>query len=388
MRVILIVIDGFGIGAMPDAYKWGDSGSNTFVNIFHKCAPILPTLTRLGLKNIDGVNINHYEKIIGNYARLSEKTNAKDSIAGHYEMMGIVMENPYPVFPKGFPFDLVNKLEETCGIEFLGNEVASGTEIVQRLGQQSIRERKAILYTSADSVLQIACHDSVRSKNELYSICEKARAILIEPYHIGRVIARPFATVNGKFLRTPYRKDYAIYPDTESVMEKLQKNNIEVTTIGKIGNLFAGKGIDHSIDSNDNGEAFVNLRSLIEKGTDGFIFVNLNDTDCTFGHRNDVQGYSCELERIDKELSAIIKTLALNDVLIITADHGNDPTTSSTNHSREYVPMLVYGKSIATAKNLGTFKGFDTIGNLILSIYGINNGDTSEDKIYKNLFLF
>jgi len=385
MRVVLIVIDSLGVGAMPDAHDWGDEGSNTFLHTFKSSLPSLPTMTKLGIKNIDTIDIKHFETVIGCYGKMAEITKAKDTTAGHYEMMGIVMENPYPIFPNGFPPVLIKDLENLCNIRFLGNEVASGTEIIQRLGAQSIREHKAILYTSADSVLQITCHDSVLNLTELYEVCSKIRNYLEPPYKVGRIIARPFTTKDGVFLRTPYRKDYALKPPKSSVLDLLYDEYVEVIGVGKIGDIFQNVGLSKSYPTHTNLEALAQIHALLNETEDAFIFANLNDTDSLYGHRRDVAGYANALEYIDSELDKIINELKDDDVLIISGDHGCDPTAKGTDHTREYVPILVYGKSLKQGVSLGTLKGFDNVGAFVTKLFLKSNEYSSiiYDKLKK-----
>ncbi len=384
MKSLIIVIDSFGIGEMPDANEFGDVGSNTLLNIYKSVPLNLPNMASLGLFNIEGVNLPHNQKLIGNFARLKEKTHAKDTTAGHYEMMGIVLDKPYPTYPNGFPDDLIKELEIKCGIEFLGNCVASGTEIINRLGKQSIKEKKAIVYTSADSVLQIACHDSVLNIDELYKVCEKARIVMSGDHNVGRVIARPFTTAeNGEFRRTENRKDYALLPPKKSALDYFKEAGYDVIGVGKIEDIFQSQGLTESYHTKNNQAALEKTLELSASDKNGIIFINLVDTDMLYGHRNDIAGYAQALEGIDEKLIGIMKALNEEDILIVTADHGCDPTTESTDHSREYVPMMIYSKSFVSGVDLKTLNGFDTISNELMKYYGIRKGESIFTKLKK-----
>lgn len=372
MKIILIVLDSFGVGALPDANKFNDEGSNTYLNIYNKTKINLPNLVSLGLNNIEGIKLSS-KKTIGNYGRMKELTLAKDTTAGHYEICGLVLEQPYPTFPNGFPKELINKLESELDVKFIGNEVASGTEIIKRLGQEHLKNGTPIIYTSADSVLQIATHTDKFSLEELYNMCEKARKICSGKYSVGRIIARPFATnENGEFYRLEARKDYALEPPKQTLLDKLKKNNFDVVAIGKIEDIFCNRGITESYHSRNNKEGIEELKKHTKrKDINGLIFANLNDTDMLYGHRNDYIGYANALKEFDNCLPEIMGNLEDEDILIITADHGCDPTTPSTDHSREYVPILVYSKNMVGNKNLGTLVGFNNINNSILDCFGI-----------------
>lgn len=372
MKVVLIVIDGFGIGAMPDANNFGDEGSNTYLNTLHATKVELVNMCALGLNNIDGIELSD-QNTIGRYARLKELTTAKDTTAGHYEICGVILDNPYPTFPQGFPKEFMDKLEESLGVEFIGNEVASGTEIIARLGKQHVLEKKPIIYTSADSVLQIATHTDVFSLEELYLMCEKARRLCSGKYNIGRIIARPFATNSeGEFYRLENRKDYALEAPKETLLDKLKANNKDVVCIGKIEDIFCYRGITESYHSKNNHEGIEEiLKASARKDINGLVFANLNDTDSLYGHRNNPNGYAQALKEFDNVIPQIMNNLEPEDILMITADHGCDPTTPSTDHSREFVPLLVYGKNLDGNKNLGTLVGFNNITNTILNLFGI-----------------
>lgn len=374
MRIFLTVIDSFGVGAMPDAKMFGDEGSNTYVNIFKQTGVALPVLSALGLRKIDGVNLPYQGSVIGSYGKMSEKTFAKDTTAGHFEMAGIVLKEPYPVFPNAFNEELMKMLEEACQTKFLGNEVASGTEIISRLGKQHIATHLPIIYTSQDSVLQIAAHEDIISLKQLYEMCVKARKVCTGKYNIARIIARPFVTLpDGTFKRTENRKDFALLPPEKSMLDKLKDFGYDVISVGKVADVFCGQGITESISAKSNDAGIAEISKLINKNFKGLAFINLVDTDMLFGHRNDVEGYANALSKIDEALLNFLPRLKDDDIFIITGDHGCDPTTTSTDHSREYVPLLVYSRSLKTGVNLGTLKGFDNIAKSILDYFYVEN---------------
>lgn len=389
MRVFLVVIDSFGIGAMPDADKFGDAESDTYGNICRSVGVSLPTLISLGLNNIDGVakefgngaGIRPVESPRAAYARLQEKTFAKDTTAGHYEIAGLVLQHPYRIYKK-FPPDVVADLESAAGTHFIGNEAASGTEIIQRLGPEHLRTGCPILYTSQDSVLQIAADTSVVPLGRLYEICEAARRVMVGERAVGRVIARPFIHENGKFIRTEDRKDYALEPPGETMLDVLSANHVRVLSVGKIYDLFCGRGIAEGHHTGNNAEGLETLSSLVENLSDGFVFVNLVDTDMLYGHRNNAKGYAAALEEIDGALARMLPQLRKDDVFIVTADHGCDPTTASTDHSREYVPLLIFGDRVRP-QNLGTLLGFDNIAKFVCALYGLNGDADIYEKIMR-----
>lgn len=389
MRVFLVVIDSFGIGAMPDADKFGDAESDTYGNICRSVGVSLPTLVSLGLNNIDGVakefgndaRIRPVESPRAAYARLQEKTFAKDTTAGHYEIAGLVLRHPYRIYKK-FPPDVVADLESAAGTHFIGNEAASGTEIIQRLGPEHLRTGCPILYTSQDSVLQIAADTSVVPLGRLYEICEAARRVMVGERAVGRVIARPFIHENGKFIRTEDRKDYALEPPGETMLDVLSANHVRVLSVGKIYDLFCGRGIAEGHHTGNNAEGLETLSSLVENLSDGFVFVNLVDTDMLYGHRNNAKGYAAALEEIDGALARMLPQLRKDDVFIVTADHGCDPTTASTDHSREYVPLLIFGDRVRP-QNLGTLLGFDNIAKFVCALYGLNGDADIYEKIMR-----
>ena len=386
MRIFLLVIDSFGIGAMPDADHYGDLGSDTYGNICKATGLYLPNLISLGLNNIDGVGREDAGKSLrpiaqpcAAYARLAERTPAKDTTAGHYEIAGLVLDHPYRVYPK-FPSDVVRDLEAETGVQFLGNEAASGTEIIRRLGEEHRKTGKPILYTSQDSVLQIAANTAVIPLEKLYQICEGARRVMTGDRAVGRVIARPFICKDGQYMRTEDRKDYALEPPGRTMLDDLYENEIPVCAVGKINDLFCGRGISWSEHTGNNDEGLRCTLQLADRVERGLVFVNLVDTDMLYGHRNDAQGYARALLEIDAALPRLMKKLHAEDVLIVTADHGCDPTTPSTDHSREYTPLLIYGAEINPI-SLGTLHGFDHIAGFVRAAFGIGKDKAIYDRV-------
>ena len=367
-KVILLVLDGFGIGALPDAKKYGedDAISNTFLNI-EKLKPFkIPNLTKLGLKNIDGIQLNKKNKVIGSYARLKEKSIGKDTTTGHFEMMRIITKKPSPTYPNGFDKEIVKELEKIFNSEILGNCIESGTEIIKKLGDEHLKTGKPIVYTSADSVLQVACHIDKYTLKQQYEFCEKIRKLMTGKNAVGRVISRPFTTIDGKFKRLDKeRKDFSLIPPKPNTLSRLQNKGFETVAVGKINDIFAGYNISTNYYNHTNDESIKVAEKLSKQSINGLIFVNLVDTDMVYGHRNDIDGYRKAIENVDKHLSLIMKNLSQDDVLIITGDHGCDPTTQSTDHSREYVPLLIYSKNMKKTVNLGTLNGIDTVGKII-----------------------
>lgn len=378
-RAIIIVLDSVGIGEMPDAAKYGDEGSNTLVNI-KKARPEmdLKNLCNLGLGNIDGKEIEILGKVdspSGCFGKMAEASNGKDTTTGHWEMAGIITENPFPTFTKnGFPYEVMRKLEEVNGdMGFLGNLAASGTEIINILGDEHVRTGFPIVYTSADSVMQIAAHEDIVPVEKLYEICQNARKILTGPYAVARVIARPFTGTSGNYTRTKNRRDFSLEPTGETILDVISSKGEDVIAIGKIEDIFQHRGItlaDHTTNNNDGIEKTIDY---IKKPSNGLIFTNLVDFDMVYGHRNDIDGYKKGLEYFDSKLPEILDALNDDDMLFITADHGCDPTTPSTDHSREYVPILCYGKKAKSGINLGTRSTFADLGKTILDYLEIKN---------------
>ncbi len=365
-RVFLFVLDGFGVGASEDANKFGDEGSNTLENVNAQITLNIPTLKKLGLTSIDGLHFPKESAILGAYGKMREQSIGKDTTTGHFEMMGLVTKTPRPTFPNGFPDEVVEKLEQAFGTKILGNVVASGTQIIQDLGEEHLKTGYPIVYTSADSVLQIACHTDVVPLEKLYDYCKKAREIMNGKYEVGRVIARPFMGTINHFERiNEGRRDYSVIPDKNNTMEHLIEAKKDVIAVGKISDIFAGKSISQNYPSHNNKDALNSTQEILNKHFEGLCFINLVDTDMLYGHRNDVSGYAKSLEDTDQFLSKFLPKMKPDDVLMLTGDHGNDPTTPSTDHSREFTPILIYGKNVKQNVNLGILNGFYNIGQLI-----------------------
>jgi len=376
MRVFLIVIDSFGIGEAPDAAEYGDEGCNTYVNVVRKTGVTLPNLIKLGLNDIDGVR--ELLPPVGNHtaavARLRELSAGKDTTTGHWEIAGIVTERPFPLYPGGFPKRITDKLEAAFKKKILCNTAISGTDAIDIYGPEHMVSGCPIVYTSADSVLQIAAHTGVVPLETLYGYCIRAREIMSGKDAVGRIIARPFTTKDGRFVRTADRRDYSLTPPRDTVLDILQKRGAETIAVGKIEDIFAGNGIDGAIHTQSNAEGLSVILRLINRramndNTSQFVFANLVDTDMLYGHRNDPEGYARALLEIDGALPAIMGAAREDDIIIITADHGCDPTADGTDHSREYVPLLIWGKGVKP-ENLGTIDGFDYVSKYVINIFG------------------
>lgn len=375
-KVVLVVLDSVGIGELPDAELYGDKGSNTLGNIAkHVKGFSIPNLEALGIGSIEGVeNLIKCENPEGIYGRCSELSKGKDTITGHWEMAGVILETPLQTYPNGFPREIMDEFEAKIGRKTLGNVVASGTAIIEELGEEHIRTGYPIIYTSADSVFQIAANEDVIPLEELYNMCKIAREMLVGDKMVGRVIARPFKGMKkGEFVRTANRHDYALEPFNKTALEYVSEAGLPMAAVGKIKDIFTGKGVTESVSIKDNMDGVDKTLQMMKSHSNGFIFTNLVDFDMKFGHRNDVEGYAKALEEIDDRLPEIKEALGDNDVLIITADHGCDPTTEGTDHSREYVPVLVYGRNLKEDINLGTRNGFCDIGKTVLDLLDIEN---------------
>ncbi len=372
-RVVLIILDACGIGELPDAKLYNDEGSNTITNTAKALGGLkLPNLAKLGLGNIAAIpKVDPVTSALANFGKMAELSAGKDSTSGHWEIMGLVTEEPFPVYPDGFPPEVVQPFEKATGRKILGNRPASGTEIIKELGEEHVKTGKPIVYTSADSVFQIAAHEEVILVDELYQMCLAARKILIGKHAVNRVIARPFVGEPGAFTRTERRKDFSLSPPRDTVLDLLKRNDIQVIGIGKIEDLFAGQGLTHSIHTKSNSDGMNKLVEALRIFKTGLILVNLIDFDMLWGHRNNPGAFAAGLEEFDRRLPEVTELLAKEDILIITADHGCDPTTPSTDHSREYVPLLVYGGSIASNQNLGVRQSFCDVGATIAEIFGI-----------------
>ena len=363
-RVIIIVLDSVGIGEMPDAEEYGDLGSHTLGNIAHLRGGLhLPHLEKLGLGNIDPITgVPAHPNPESSFGKMAELTPGKDTTSGHWEMAGVILERALPTFPRGFPKDFIERYELAIGRKVIGNEVASGTEIIQRLGEEHVRTGKPIVYTSADSVFQVATHEGVIPLSELMQICQIARVMLTDEMQVGRVIARPFLGEAGQFYRTPNRHDFAIDPPHKILMEYVQERGLEVCAVGKIHDIYAGRGITDFATTKGNMEGVKKTLEYMAKVKSGLIMTNLVDFDMLYGHRNDVEGYARALEAFDERLPEIYAALRSEDMLIITADHGCDPTLPGTDHTREYVPLLVCGPTLKKGVNLGVRSTFADIG--------------------------
>lgn len=372
---IVIILDGVGVGELPDADLYGDKGSNTLGNIGKSLGQInLPNLQKLGLGNIITINgVEPTVKPMASYGKMAEVSKGKDSTTGHWEISGLKVDSNFNYFPNGFPDEIINKFIELTGVKgVLGNKAASGTEIINELGDEHLKTGYPIVYTSADSVFQIAAHEEHFGLENLYRICEITRnQILIPPLVVGRVIARPFVGENGNYTRTTNRKDYSLDPPSRTILDYLQQNGINTIAIGKINDLFNHRGINVSEHTKSNAEGMKALLEYVSMVSSSLLFVNLVDFDVYYGHRNDPKGFYEALKEFDDFILLMINKLGENDRLIITADHGNDPTTPSTDHSREYVPLLYYGKN-KRANNLGTRNTFADVGKTIAEYFKVN----------------
>jgi phosphopentomutase len=379
-RVIWIVIDSVGIGELPDAHLYGDEGSNTLGNIYKSIEGFsLPILESMGLGNIIGDNIIPPSKSpISAYGKAEEKSPGKDTTTGHWEMAGIILEQPFPTFPKGFSKEIIREFESKIGRKTLGNYAASGTEIIKDLGKEHMETGYPIVYTSADSVFQIAAHEDIISIELLYKYCKIARNILKGKNGVGRVIARPFIGELGSFKRTKNRRDFSLEPIGTTILDKAKDGGLNVMGVGKIEDIFAGRGLTHAIHTENNMDGVDKTISYMKMNKPGIIYTNLVDFDSLYGHRNNVKGYAQALLDVDNRLKELFYLMKDDDVLIINSDHGCDPTTISTDHSREYIPILVYGKKVRP-QDIGVRKTFADIGCTIaelLQIEGLENGES------------
>lgn len=373
-RFIIMVLDGFGVGELPDALDYGDEGSNTLLGIYKNTKLYIPNMKKLGLYNIDGLPILEKENnIIGSYGRLAEQSKGKNSPVGHWEISGYVTENAFTTYPSAFPEEMISEFLQLTGLEgVLCNEVGSGTEILKNFGEEHIKTGKPIIYTSADSVFQIAAHEDIIPMEKLYEICMIARKMLDNPkYNVGTVIARPFVGDRAdNFKRTYNRKDFESESFGRTMLDIINENGKDVIAIGKIEDLFSGRSITKAMHTEGNAEGIDKTIEEIRKQSEGLIFTNLVDTDMLYGHRNDIDGYAKALEYFDGKLPEIMSNMKDTDCLIITGDHGNDPSTPSTDHSREYTPILIYGKNVKKNNNIGTRDTFADISATILDYFG------------------
>ncbi|MDA3128616.1 phosphopentomutase [Aliibacillus thermotolerans] len=366
-RVFLIVLDSVGIGEAPDAHLFGDKGADTLGSIAETVGLHLPTMEKLGLSHIKA--LPGMEKVASPLAHvgiMEEASKSKDTLTGHWELMGLYIDEPFQTFPGGFPKELIDRIEKRTGRKVLGNKVASGTRIIEELGPTHLETGGLIVYTSADSVLQIAAHEEVIPLSELYDICHMVRKWTTDrPYKIGRVIARPFIGTPGAFERTSHRQDYALKPVDKTVLDGLEEHGLDTIAVGKIHDIFHGEGITKSIRTSSNDDGMEKIIQSLNQSFTGLLFANLVDFDSKYGHRRDPKGYRDALERFDAKLPTIIEGLSKDDLLIITADHGNDPTFKGTDHTRELVPLIVYHSRIETSKHLGRRKTFADVGATI-----------------------
>ena len=389
-RVIIIVIDGFGVGELPDADKYNDVGSNTLKHIYENSKLNIPNMKNMGLFNIDGLETD-VEKIkaIGAYGKAQEQSAGKNSPVGHWEISGYITREPFSTYPNGFPEEMIEEFKQKADLEgTLYNGVGSGTELLKQYGEEHLKTGYPIIYTSADSVFQIAAHEDIIPVKRLYEICEIAREMLNNPkYNVGTVIARPFVGKNKEdFTRTYNRRDYESESFGRTMLDVVKDSGKNVTSIGKIEDLFVGRGINKAIHTQGNVDGIEKTIEEIKNGNADLIFTNLVDFDMLYGHRNDLEGYAKALEYFDLKLNEIFDSLKDDDILIVTADHGNDPYTPSTNHSREYTPILIYGKQIKEDVNLGTRKTYADISATILDILGLEklpDGESFKNEILK-----
>ncbi|MEH7545662.1 phosphopentomutase [Neobacillus vireti] len=373
-RIFIIVMDSVGIGEAPDAEKFGDKGADTFGHIAERMNGLnMPNMEKLGLSNIREIKgITKAEKPLAFFTKMKEASNGKDTMTGHWEIMGLNIQTPFRVFPEGFPDELVTELEKRTGRKIIGNKPASGTEILDELGEEHIKTGALIVYTSADSVLQIAAHEEIVPLEELYNICKIARELTLdEKYMVGRVIARPFLGEPGSFKRTPNRHDYALKPFDRTVMSELKDAGFDVIAIGKISDIYDGEGVTKSLRTVSNMDGMDKLVETFDMDFNGISFLNLVDFDALYGHRRDPEGYGKALEEYDARLPEVFAKMKDDDLLMITADHGNDPIASGTDHTREYVPLLVYSKSMNGGKELPLRETFADLGATVADNFNV-----------------
>jgi phosphopentomutase len=393
-KVLAIVLDGVGVGELPDAVDYGDVGRNTVGNLSKRLGSLhLPNLEKLGLGYLTDINgVARIEHPIGFFGKMAERSAGKDSTTGHWELAGIVTETPFPLYPDGFPDDVVKKFCDLVGVEkIFCNKPASGTEVIERFGKEHLATGCPIVYTSGDSVFQIAAHTSIMPLERLYEMCEIARTkVLIGKHEVGRVIARPFTGTPGHFVRTTDRKDYAVRPNGKLLSEALHEAGVETTAIGKIDDLYSGIGFETKLHPKGNTESIETIiaesrkRKALTK--DCFIMANLVDFDMLYGHRNDAVGFAAALKEFDGKLPEIVETLSEEDLLLLTADHGNDPTKPGTDHTREYVPILAFTKANQAGKSLGTRGSFADMAATIAAFYGIDFHPAQGTSFFKDIF--
>lgn len=382
-RFFIIVLDSFGVGELPDAYKWHDEGSNTLGAIRNHPNFKCPNLEKLGLFNIDGVG-GGVKAPTASYAKMSERSMGKDTTIGHWEIAGIVSPEPLPTYPDGFPEEVIAEFEKRTGRKALCNKPYSGTEVIKDYGKEHMETGALIVYTSADSVFQIAAHEDVVPVQKLYEYCETARNILVGKHGVGRVIARPFSG-EYPFARTANRHDFSLVPPADTMLNLLQRAGYATISVGKIYDIFAGSGISESNRTTSNTHGMQVAKEMQARDFEGLCFVNLVDFDMKYGHRNDVAGYAAAATEFDEFLPGFISDMREDDVLLITADHGCDPATPSTDHSREYTPMLIYGKHIKSGVDLGVRESFADISATVLEYFGVNQEKTFGQSFLKQV---
>ena len=371
-RVFLIVLDSCGVGELPDAAKYGDVGSNTLKACYDSGKLSVPNLEKLGLFHLDEMNYPTHSIPMGAYGRLAERSAGKDTTTGHWEIAGLVSETPMPTYPEGFPTEILTEFSRRTGRGVLCNKPYSGTQVILDYGQEHLSGGDLIVYTSADSVFQIAAHEELVPVETLYEYCQIARDILRGEHGVGRVIARPFVGEYPNFVRTANRRDFSLVPPADTLLDILQKHELDTIAVGKISDIFAGKGVSRKLLTHSNDEGMEITKQLLQEDFHGLCFINLVDFDSKYGHRNDVLGYTEALNRFDEQLGELLPLLREDDVLVVTADHGCDPSTPSTDHSREYIPLLVYGKGIKENTALGTGTSFGNIAATVAELLGVD----------------
>jgi len=373
-RVVVIVLDSVGCGDAPDAADYGDLGANTLGHISYAVGGLaLPNMGRMGLGNLTDIKgVPQDRNSAGAFGRMTEVSAGKDTTTGHWELGGVILDKPFPVNPDGFPPDLMEAFEQMIGRATLGNYPASGTEIIKELGEEHVRTGSPIIYTSADSVFQVAAHEEIIPVAELYRICRIARDLLTGEKAVGRVIARPFIGTTGSFIRTENRKDFSLEPPAETILDVLKAAGKQVTGVGKIEDIFAHRGLTQSNHTGNNMEGVDAILDFLHQEDDGLIFANLVDFDSLYGHRNNPRGYAVALEAFDRRLPEICERLRADEILFITADHGNDPTTPGTDHTRERVPLLVSGRLVRSANDVGTCSSFSDLAATIADLFDIS----------------
>ena len=384
-RVILVVLDGVGIGNAPDAAQYGDKGANTFGHVYEQMTPDIPNLTDMGILAAAGIPCE--DEPIGNFGRMTEKAAGKDTTTGHWELAGLTLEKPFPTYPDGFPEELIKKFEHEVGIETIGNKAASGTAILDELGPEHLRTGKLIVYTSADSVFQVAAHEAIVPTLELWHICRIARNMLKGEHNVGRVIARPFAGEPGSFVRTGNRKDFSVDPTGDTMLDVLRREGFATIGIGKIEDIFNHRGLTDSNHAAGNPACIEAMIDQLKKPNwKGLMFVNLVDTDMKYGHRNDVPGFAASLEEFDRALPEILRLMTEDDMLIITADHGCDPAYPTTDHTREQVPLMVWGLGLNEGVDLGERATFADVSATVLEALGAK-GKLNGKSFYGDIVL-